>query len=170
MNLLLPESGLLFWMTVIFAIVFFVLAKFGFPVITGMVERRSRRINDSLEAARVAEEAIENLNATKEQIVAETRMEQERLTKEAVGERERIIGLAQAQARQEADRILQEAHEKILEEKEAALKDIRREVALVSMTIAEKLVRKELSSAEGQRELLDRLVEDMTEHKDMEVS
>ncbi|MBR2608206.1 MAG: F0F1 ATP synthase subunit B [Bacteroidales bacterium] len=170
MNLLLPESGLLFWMTVIFAIVFFVLAKFGFPVITGMVERRSRRINDSLEAARVAEEAIENLNATKEQIVAETRMEQERLTKEAVGERERIIGLAQAQARQEADRILQEAREKILEEKEAALKDIRREVALVSMTIAEKLVRKELSSAEGQRELLDRLVEDMTEHKDMEVS
>ena len=157
-------------MTVIFAIVFFVLAKFGFPVITGMVERRSRRINDSLEAARVAEEAIENLNATKEQIVAETRMEQERLTKEAVGERERIIGLAQAQARQEADRILQEAREKILEEKEAALKDIRREVALVSMTIAEKLVRKELSSAEGQRELLDRLVEDMTEHKDMEVS
>ena len=135
-----------------------------------MVERRSRRINDSLEAARVAEEAIENLNATKEQIVAETRMEQERLTKEAVGERERIIGLAQAQARQEADRILQEAREKILEEKEAALKDIRREVALVSMTIAEKLVRKELSSAEGQRELLDRLVEDMTEHKDMEVS
>lgn len=170
MNLLLPESGLLFWMTVIFAIVFFVLAKFGFPVITGMVERRSRRINDSLEAARVAEEAIENLNATKEQIVAETRMEQERLTKEAVGERERIIGLAQAQARQEADRILQEAREKILEEKEAALKDIRREVALVSMTIAEKLVRKELSSAEGQRELLDRLVEEMTEHKDMEVS
>lgn len=170
MNLLLPESGLLFWMTVIFAIVFFVLAKYGFPVITGMVERRSRRINDSLEAARVAEEAIENLNATKEQIVAETRMEQERLTKEAVGERERIIGLAQAQARQEADRILQEAREKILEEKEAALKDIRREVALVSMTIAEKLVRKELSSAEGQRELLDRLVEDMTEHKDMEVS
>lgn len=170
MNLLLPESGLLFWMTVIFAIVFFVLAKFGFPVITGMVERRSRRINDSLEAARVAEEAIENLNATKEQIVAETRMEQERLTKEAVGERERIIGLAQAQARQEADRILQEAREKILEEKEAALKDIRREVALVSMTIAEKLVRKELSSAEGQRELLDRLVGDMTEHKDMEVS
>ena len=166
----MPESGLLFWMTVIFAIVFFVLAKFGFPVITGMVERRSRRINDSLEAARVAEEAIENLNATKEQIVAETRMEQERLTKEAVGERERIIGLAQAQARQEADRILQEAREKILEEKEAALKDIRREVALVSMTIAEKLVRKELSSAEGQRELLDRLVEDMTEHKDMEVS
>ena len=157
-------------MTVIFAIVFFVLAKFGFPVITGMVERRSRRINDSLEAARVAEEAIENLNATKEQIVAETRMEQERLTKEAVGERERIIGLAQAQARQEADRILQEAREKILEEKEAALKDIRREVALVSMTIAEKLVRKELSSAEGQRELLDRLVGDMTEHKDMEVS
>ena len=160
MNLLLPESGLLFWMTVIFAIVFFVLAKFGFPVITGMVERRSRRINDSLEAARVAEEAIENLNATKEQIVAETRMEQERLTKEAVGERERIIGLAQAQARQEADRILQEAREKILEEKEAALKDIRKEVAVLSVTIAEKVIRKELSTDTGQMEHIDKMIDD----------
>ena len=55
MNLLLPESGLLFWMTIIFAIVFFILARFGFPIITGMVEKRSRRINDSLEAARVAD-------------------------------------------------------------------------------------------------------------------
>ena len=61
MNLLLPDSGLLFWMTIIFAIVFFVLAKFGFPVITGMVEKRRTRIEDAIEAARKAEEAIAHL-------------------------------------------------------------------------------------------------------------
>ena len=103
MNLLLPESGLLFWMTIIFAIVFFVLAKFGFPVITGMVEKRSRRINESLEAARVAEEAIENLNRTKEQVLTETRTEQDRLMKEAAAERDRILQQAQTQAREEAE-------------------------------------------------------------------
>ncbi len=162
MNLLLPESGLIFWMTIIFAIVFFVLAKFGFPVITGMVEKRSRRINDSLEAARVAEEAIENLNRTKEQVIAETRMEQDRLMKEAAAERDLFMQQAQTQAREEADRILMEAREKIRQEKEDALRDIRREVAVVSMAVAEKVLRKELSSDKGQQELLDRLVEEMT--------
>ena len=170
MNLLLPESGLLFWMTIIFAIVFFVLAKFGFPVITGMVEKRSRRINESLEAARVAEEAIENLNRTKEQVLTETRTEQDRLMKEAAAERDRILQQAQTQAREEADRILMEAREKIRQEKEDALRDIRREVAVVSMAVAEKVVRKELSSAKGQQELLDRLVAEMTEKSDTAAS
>lgn len=170
MNLLLPESGLLFWMTIIFAIVFFVLAKFGFPVITGMVEKRSRRINDSLEAARVAEEAIENLNRTKEQVISETRMEQDRLMREAAAERDLFMQQAQAQAREEADRILMEAREKIRQEKEDALRDIRREVAVVSMAVAEKVVRKELSSAKGQQELLDRLVEEMMKKSDTAAS
>lgn len=170
MNLLLPESGLLFWMTIIFAIVFFVLAKFGFPVITGMVEKRSRRINESLEAARVAEEAIENLNRTREQVLTETRTEQDRLMKEAAAERDLFMQQAREQAREEADRILMEAREKIRQEKEDALRDIRREVAIVSMAVAEKVVRKELSSAKGQQELLDRLVEEMTEKSDTAAS
>lgn len=170
MNLLLPESGLLFWMTIIFAIVFFVLAKFGFPVITGMVEKRSRRINDSLEAARVAEDAIENLNRTKEQVITETRIEQDRLMKEAAAERDLFMQQAQAQAREEADRILMEARKKIRQEKEDALRDIRREVAVVSMAVAEKVLRKELSSDKGQQELLDRLVEEMTKKSDTAAS
>ena len=170
MNLLLPDSGLIFWMTIIFAIVFFILAKFGFPVITGMVEKRSRRINESLEAARVAEEAIENLNRTKEQVLTETRTEQDRLMKEAAAERDRILQQAQTQAREEADRILMEAREKIRQEKEDALRDIRREVAVVSMAVAEKVVRKELSSDQGQQELLDRLVEEMMKKSDTAAS
>ncbi len=61
MNLMLPDSGLLFWMTVIFAIVFFILAKFGFPVITEMVEKRTRRIDEALKSAREAEESLAGL-------------------------------------------------------------------------------------------------------------
>ena len=71
MNLLLPDSGLLFWMTIIFAIVFFILAKFGFPIITGMVEKRSKRISDSLEAARIAETALANLQQEQEKLLSE---------------------------------------------------------------------------------------------------
>lgn len=164
MNLLLPESGLLFWMTIIFAIVFFLLAKFGFPVITGMVEKRNQRINDSLEAARVAEEAIAHLTQEKERILEETRQEQSRLMKEAAAERERVLEQAQIQAREEADRILQAASLRLQEEKEAAMKELRNEVAVISMAIAEKAIRKELSSDKGQVELIDRLIDKMSDH------
>jgi F-type H+-transporting ATPase subunit b len=164
MNLLLPESGLLFWMTIIFAIVFFLLAKFGFPVITGMVEKRNQRINDSLEAARVAEEAIAHLTQEKERILEETREEQSRLMREAAAERERVLEQTQIQAREEADKILQAATARIQEEKEAAMKELRNEVAVISMAIAEKALRKELSSDKGQVELIDRLIDKMSDH------
>ncbi len=163
MNLLLPESGLLFWMTIIFAIVFFILAKFGFPVITGMVEKRNRRISDSLEAARLAEEALAHLEEEKDRVLVETRMEQERLMKEAAAERDRMILRAQTQAREEAEKILAETREKIQEEKESAMRELRNEVALLSISIAEKVVRKELSSADGQKDLVNRLVDEVAD-------
>ena len=162
MNLLLPDSGLLFWMTIIFAIVFFVLAKFGFPVITGMVEKRGKRISDSLEAARKAVEALEHLNQEQERHIAEARAEQARLKKEAAAERERMIAAAREQARVEAQKIMDEAKSRIEEEKESALRDMRREVALISMTIAEQVIRKEMSSDEAQQELVDRLVDEVS--------
>ena len=163
MNLLLPESGLLFWMTIIFAIVFFILARFGFPIITGMVEKRSKRINDSLEAARVAEDALAHLTQEKERILSETKLEQDKMMKETAVERDKIIMQAQEQARVEAEKILHEAREQIKQEKDAALRDIRKEVAIVSMAIAEKVVRKELSTDKGQKELVDTLVNEMKE-------
>jgi F-type H+-transporting ATPase subunit b len=161
MNLLLPDSGLIFWMALIFAIVFFVLAKFGFPVITGMVEKRNARISDALEAARKAEEALAHLNQEQERIMAETREEQALLKKEAAAERERMIAVARDQAQAEAQKIMDEAKARIQEEKEAALRDMRREVAKISLTIAEQVVRKEMSTEKGQRELVDTLVDEI---------
>ena len=161
MNLLLPESGLLFWMTIIFAIVFFILAKFGFPVITGMVEKRNKRITDSLEAARIAEEALSHLQVEKERILSETLAQQNKLMQEAAQERDKMIAQAQEKAREEAQKILDDARACIQEEKDAAVQEVRKEVAMISLTIAEKLVRKELSSDASQKELADRLLDEM---------
>lgn len=162
MNLLLPDSGLLFWMTIIFAVVFFVLAKFGFPVITGMVEKRNRRISDSLEAAQKAEDALAHLSQEHDRIMAETRAEQARLKKEAAAERDRMISTAREQARVEAQKIMDDAKARIEEEKEAALRDMRREIALISMAVAEQVVRKEMSTDKGQQELVDKLAGEMS--------
>lgn len=161
MNLMLPDSGLLFWMTIIFAIVFFVLAKFGFPIITGMVEKRGKRISDSLEAARTAEQALAHLQTEQERIISETRAQQNKLMQEAAAERDRMIAQAQDKAREEAQKIMDEARVRIQEEKEAAIKEVRKEVAVISLAIAEKVVRKELSTDDSQKALADRLLDEM---------
>ena len=163
MNLMLPDTGLLFWMTIIFGLVLFVLAKFGFPLITGMVDKRNKRINDSLEAARTAEEAIAHLKEEQERIIAETRAEQNKLMQEAAAERDRMITQAQDQARAEAQKILDEAKVRIGQEKDEAMKELRNEVAKMSIAIAEKVVRKDLSSDSSQKELVDKLVGELSE-------
>ena len=162
MNLMLPDSGLLFWMTIIFAIVFFVLAKFGFPVLTGMVEKRTKRIDDAIGAAREAESKLMGLASQQEKMIEEARAEHDRILKEAAAERDRLIAAAQEQARDEAGKIMEETRERIRQEKEAALRDIRREVAVLSVSIAEKVVRKELSTDAGQQELVDRIFDELT--------
>ena len=162
MNLMLPDSGLLFWMTIIFAIVFLVLAKFGFPIITGMVEKRTKRIDDAIDAAREAEARLHGLSQEQERLIGEARAEHDRILKEAAAERERMIAAAQEKAREEAGKIMDETKERIREEKDAALRDIRREVAVLSVAIAEKVVRKELSASEGQKELVDRIFDEMS--------
>lgn len=162
MNLLLPDSGLIFWMTIIFAIVFFVLAKFGFPMITGMVEKRKTRIEDAIEAARKAEDAIAHLNQEQERLIAQTREQQAQLKKDAAAERDRMIALAREQARVEAQKIMDEAKARIAEEKEDALRDMRREVSVLSLAIAEQILRKELKSDKSQKELVDKLVDELS--------
>ena len=160
---MLPDSGLLFWMTIIFAIVFFVLAKFGFPIITGMVEKRNKRIADSLEAARIAEDAIAHLTEEQERIISETRARQAKLLQEAAAERDKMIAQAQDKAREEAQKIMDDARARIQEEKEAAVREVRQEVAKLSIAIAEKVIRKELSNDDAQKTLVDKLLNEVTE-------
>ena len=162
MNLMLPDSGLIFWMTIIFAIVFFILARFGFPIITGMVDKRSRRIEDAIVAACKAEESLAGLAQEQERLLAEAKAEQTRILAEAVAQRDSMLAQAQEEARKEAGKILAEAKERIKEEKETALRDVRKEVAVLAVTIAEQVVRKEMSSEKGQMELIDRMVDEMT--------
>ena len=161
MNLMLPDSGLLFWMTIIFVIVFLVLAKFGFPVITDMVEKRTRRIEDALAAARKAEEALAHMSEEQERIVAQTKAQQAKMLQEAAAERDKMIAAAQVQAAAEAQKLIEDARSRINEEKEAALKEARKELAIISLAISEKVVRNKLSDDKAQRDLVDRLVDEL---------
>lgn len=160
MSLISPDSGLLIWMTLIFAIVFFILAKFGFPIITGMVDKRSDRIDASIAKAREAEQKLAHLADEQAAMIEQTRQEQGRILREATETREKILSQAREDAQQEAVKLLQNAKTQIEAERETAIREIRRQVAMISVEVAEKVVRKDLGDDSGQASLLDRLVEE----------
>lgn len=162
MSLLVPDSGLLFWMLLSFGIVFFVLAKFGFPIITKMVEERKQYIDHSLIVAKEANEQLANIKAEGESILSKANEEQMRILKEATEARERIVREAKEQARIEGDKMLAEVRRQIQTEKEDAIRDIRRQVAVLSVDIAEKVVRKNLDTDKKQMEMIDRMLDELT--------
>ena len=160
MNLITPDSGLLFWMVLIFGIVFFILAKWGFPIITKAVEERSASISDSLRQAEQARAQLSDLAKEQEEMIASTRAEQGQILREAAKAREEILEKARTDAREETARMIADAKAQIERERESALRDVRREVALLSVEVAEKVLRKELSSSPEQMALIDRLADE----------
>ena len=160
MSLITPDFGLIFWMTVIFAIVLFILAKWGFPIITGMVQERNDRISESIRKAREAEERLSGLAEEQKRMIEESRAEQARIMREAAQARDTMLSQAREQAQTEAAGILENARQQIAAEKESALRDIRREVATLSVSVAEKVVRQGLSTGDAQMELLEKMVDE----------
>lgn len=161
MSLLTPDFGLLFWMLLSFGIVVFILTKYGFPVIVAMVEERKKYIDDSLLQADKARKELENVKANSMKILDEARKEQSLILAEAAKHRDMIVENAKKQASEEATKILAEAKEKIQLEKEDAIRSIRREVAVLSVGIAEKIVRQRLESTDEQVKMIDRLLDDV---------
>ena len=162
MDLLIPSTGLLFWMTITFLVVFFLLWKFGFPVITGMVKERQAFIDESLKKAHEANERLANIQKEGESILQEAREKQAQLLKEAAETRDAIVEQAQTKARSEGARLLDEAKAAIEQEKKAAIADIRQQVATLSVEIAEKVLKQNLKDDKSQMDLIDRMLNDVS--------
>lgn len=145
-----------------FGIVFVLLAKYGFPVITNMVEGRKTYIDQSLQVAHEANEQLRHLKEESDALVAAAGKEQGRILREAVDERNRIILDARRQAEVVARQELEETRRQIRQEKEEAIRDIRRQVAVLSVDIAEKIIRKNLDNEQEQMEMIDRLLDELT--------
>ena len=161
MSLLLPDSGLLFWMFLSFGIVFVVLAKYGFPIIVKMVEGRKTYMDKSLEVAREANAQLSKLKEQGEALVVAANKEQGRILKEAMQERDKIIHEARKQAEAAAQKELDEVKKQIQIEKDEAIRDIRRQVAILSVDIAEKVIRKNLDDKREQMEMIDRMLDEV---------
>lgn len=159
--ILTPDIGLLFWMLLAFLVVFFLLAKFGFPAIVNMVEERKNFIDESLRSARQANERLAGIEAESKKILQEAHEQQAAILKEAMVTRDAIIKDAQKKAEAEGSRLLEEARTQIQAEKENAVRDIRSHVAELSIQIAEKLVRKQLDSELKQEAFINDVLDEI---------
>ena len=160
--ILTPDFGLFFWMLVAFLLVFLLLAKFGFPVITKSVEERKNFIDESLRKAHEAQERLANIEKEGESILQEAREKQTQILREAAQTRDAIVEQAQEKARQEGSRLLDEAKTAIAQEKNAAIADIRRQVAALSVDIAGKVLRENLKDDKSQMDLIDRMLDEVS--------
>jgi len=161
MSLLTPDPGLVFWMLLCFLTVLFILGKYGWPIIIKMINKRGDYIEESLKAANEANVRLQNIKAEGEKILAEAKNEHINILKEAVKIKEQIISDAKNQAQAEAGKIIESAKVTIQQEKENAIKDIRSQVAELSISIAEKVLFRELADEKSQIELIDRLLDEV---------
>lgn len=163
MSLITPDIGLVFWMVVIFGVVFFILARFGFPIITRSVEKRSNHIRESLAEAEKARQSVEQAALERQKMLDETRTEQGKILQEASRERDAIIADGQRKAREEAAEILRSARAQIATEKQDAERDLRARVSALSLAVAEKVIRKDLESDREQVSLLERFADEASQ-------
>ena len=152
MDLVTPDIGLIFWTTISFAILYFILAKFAWKPILGAVTEREKSIKDALSAAQKAKEEMANLKADNEKILNEAKLQRESLLKEAREIKSKIIADAESEATEKANKLIESAKTAIENEKSAAMKELKNTVVDLSLDIAEKLLSKELADKSKQVE------------------
>jgi len=161
MELFTPESGLIFWMLLVFLTVLFVLGKFAWPVITKAISEREKYISNSVKAADEAFSKLESIKEERNVILAKAREDQNAILKEVQVLKEKLIEEAKNQARLEADKLIADARQSILAEKEQALKEVRNQVAMLSIGIAGKILRKNLETDASQLDLVNTIIDEM---------
>ena len=156
----MPDAGLLFWMLLAFGVVFYVLYKYGFPIITSMIDARKQYIDEALKGAKEANEKIANIEQQCNGLIEEARRKQVEILREATAAREQIIKEAHEKADAETERIIAAAKREIEQQREDAMNAVREEAAKVAVAVAEKILRREIAGEERQQQYVERLVDE----------
>lgn len=161
MELINPGIGLIFWMTLSFGIVLFILAKFAWKPILKSLHEREDTIDQALNEANQAREEMKELKFSNEELLKEAKEERDGILRDARKVKETIIEDSKAKANEEANRIVESAKESIQNEKMAAMTDLKNQLATLSIEIAEKILKEELSEDKKQKEYVQKLIDDV---------
>jgi F-type H+-transporting ATPase subunit b len=162
MGLVSPNPGTIFWMVIVFGIVMLILKKFAWKPILNALKERENSISNALMSAEKARKEVANLKADHESIRLEAQREKEQILKEARDIKEKMIAEAREKAQSEALKAVEQAREQIQLEKVAAINDIRKQVVILSVNIAEKVIRQKISPNAEQEKMIDLMLKDLT--------
>jgi F-type H+-transporting ATPase subunit b len=160
MELITPGLGLIFWMTLAFLFLVFILGKFAWKPILNALKEREASIHDALHSADKAREEMKELQFSNEQLLREARNERDVILADARKVRDSIIEESRTKAGEEASRVIRSAKDTIQNEKMAALTDLKNQVALMSLEVAGKLLKRELSDPKKQEQYIRQLLDE----------
>lgn len=161
MNLITPEFGLLFWQTITFLFLLLLLSRFAWKPIMSSLREREETIEGALRSAELARQEMAKLRADNERLLDEARAERDAMMRRAQQTADTIVEEAKNKAAAESNRIVESARAAIQSERQAAIDDIRRQVATLSVEVAEKVIRRQLKDDTQQRQLVDQFVKDI---------
>lgn len=161
MELLTPGTGLIIWQLIVFVLLFLLLSKLAWKPIINSLKDRERSIQDALDTAEKARHEMSQLRSDNERLLKEAREERERILREAREVSNRMKEEAQHDAKKSADKIIEDARAAINIEKQAALKEVRIQVSMFALDIAEKLMKKNLSTDKAQKDLVEGYIKDL---------
>ena len=162
MELVTPDLGLALWTSVAFIILLVLLRAFAWGPILKAVNDREKSIQSALEAAEEAKNEMQALKASNDELLKQANIERDQIRKQARELQEKILSDAKNKAKEEADKIITNARESIMMEKQAAITELKNQVATLSIDIAEKIVREQLSSSDKQKTLADNLAAEVS--------
>ena len=158
MELLIPEVGLIFWMLLSFSILLFILGKFAWPFILRSLKKREEYIRESLVTAHKAQDDYYRLQKDGSDILNKARAQQEDILREARNLKETILSDARSIAQEETKRLMEQAKIQIQQERDRALDDLKKQAALLSVDIAEEILKRELADSKEQDRLIQELL------------
>jgi len=161
MDLLTPGVGLIFWQLIGFLALLFILSKFAWRPITDALKSREESIESALAAADRAKTEMASLQAENEKLLQETRLERDKILREASATAKQLIDESREEAKRQGDKMIEDAKAVIQTEKQAALSDVKTQVATLSVKIAEKLLRNNLSNEKEQKALVANFIDDL---------
>jgi F-type H+-transporting ATPase subunit b len=159
--LITPSSGLIFWMLIGFGILFFVLAKYAWPVITKMINEREQFIQQQLTEAESVRQDMKNLKLEHQQLLIEAKNERDKILADARKMVDKMNEEAKHRREKETDVMMAEARNAIKNEKMKAITEIKNEIANLAIEVAEKILREELKDTSRQEEVIQKWVEEM---------
>jgi F-type H+-transporting ATPase subunit b len=161
MELITPDLGLIVWMTISFSIVLFILTKFAWKPIVHTLKIREESIAEALKSADLAKEEMSILKADNEKLLAEARLERDKIIKEAIAAGNKLKDEAKEESQRIGNKMIEDARVTIQNEKKTAMNEVKSQLSEFSMEIAEKILRKELENKKAQQTLVNEYLKDL---------